>query len=351
MPLYLWWGIKFLVLVLASYELFLIITNENKKLSIIGSIVLSFSGTVQWNLNNIDALIVGEIIIVLISKFFKKDKISQKILISLCVVLCSVLYMFTFRPYAVPFGYLFLGLIIWITLKNKENLKNKKICVLGILTIIFSVIGMTIAGVYFNNNNIEYSDMNLAGFSMLFSYLYNFMLPFENFEGQELLASVVSVFPLPMIVALYYMYKKEEHLEFLLPITTITVLETVFCISGFPEIIDKVTLFSEVTSLRAASSVQIANLFILFYFLANVKEELFKIKSAMRITIACACVLIFIKMPTIYKDKIFMYIFAAEMSLLSFLLLNFNDKKYQKVFLFFLVLITLIGGLPVHLLS
>lgn len=351
MPLYLWWGIKFLGLVLVSYELFLIITNENKKLSIIGTIVLTFSGTVQWNINSIDALIIGELITVLVHKFLNKDRISEKIIISICIILGSVIYMFTFRPYAVSFGYLFLALILWIALKNKEKLKDKKIYILGSLTGILSIIGMVVAGVYFNNNNVEYSDINMKGISIFFSYLYNFLLPFNRFDGQELFASVVSVFPLPMFIALYYLYKKEKHMEFLLPTTTVTVLETVFCISGFPEIVSKITFFSEVISLRAIASVQISNLFIMFYFLANVDEELFKMKSAMRITIVCACILVFIKLPVIYSAKIFIYLFAAEISLLSFLFLNFNEKKYQKVLLFFLVLITLIGGVPVNFLS
>jgi len=351
MPLYLWWGIKFLGLVLVSYELFLIITNENKKLSIIGTIVLTFSGTVQWNINSIDALIIGELITVLVHKFLNKDRISEKIIISICIILGSVIYMFTFRPYAVSFGYLFLALILWIALKNKEKLKDKKIYILGSLTGILIIIGMVVAGVYFNNNNVEYSDINMKGISIFFSYLYNFLLPFNRFDGQELFASVVSVFPLPMFIALYYLYKKEKHMEFLLPITTVTVLETVFCISGFPEIVSKITFFSEVISLRAIASVQISNLFIMFYFLANVDEELFKMKSAMRITIVCACILVFIKLPVIYSAKIFIYLFAAEISLLSFLFLNFNEKKYQKVLLFFLVLITLIGGVPVNFLS
>ncbi len=351
MLLYIGLSIKFLILLLVSYELFLLITNENKKLSLIGTIVLSFSGAVQWNLRTIDALILGEFITILVDRFFNRDKINQRIIISFFIILFSISYVFTFRPYAVTFGYLFLGLIVWVIVKNKDKLKDKKSCVLGSLTIFFSIIGMIFAGVFFNNNNVEYSDINLKGISILFSYLYNFLLPFNKFEGQELLGSVVSLFPLPMLISLYYMYKKEEHLEFLLPITIVTVLETVFCISGFPDIVSKLTFFSEANSLRTVISVQVANLFIMFYFLANIKEELFKIKGAMRITVIFCCIVIFIKLPIVFSAKIFMYIFAAELSLLTFLFLNFSDKKYQKVFLFFLLLFTLLGGVPVNFLN
>ncbi len=351
MPLYLWLTIKFIALIILTYELFFIITNQNKKLSIIGTIILSFSGVVQWNLTDIDSLIIGEFITVLTYTFFQKEKLWHKVLISFFIVLGAICYTFTFRPYAVAFGYLFLSLILWIILKNKEKLKNVKEITLAILSIIISIIAMIIAIVFFNNNNVEYLSTNLSTASLLFSYLYSIFLPYYNFEGREILSSVICIFPLPMIVGLYYMYKKEEHIEFLLPVLTITVLETVFCMSGFPEIISKITFFSQVNPVRVVESVQIANLFIMLYFLGNVKEQIFKFKNTIRATILCACLLIFIKFPYIFSEKIFIYIFAAEISLFTILFLNFTDKKYRKVLLFFLVLITLISGVPVVFLN
>ena len=60
-----WLVIKFVALIFTSFELFSIITNKNKKMSIAGTIVLAFSGCVMWNLDKIDSLILGQIITVL----------------------------------------------------------------------------------------------------------------------------------------------------------------------------------------------------------------------------------------------------------------------------------------------
>ncbi len=341
-----WWNIKFFALFLLSYDLFFIISNQNKKLSLIGTILIVFSSVVQWNMNNIDSLIIAELLTVLVQKFFEKDK---KILISILFIIFSIIYTFTFRPYAIAFGYLFLALIVWIILKNVYLIKNnKKEILLGIFTFLLSAVAMIICYCFFNNNNIEYLEMKQKGISILYSYLYSILLPFYNLEGKELISSFMCVFPIPMIISLYYLYKKENHSEFLLPLTMVIVLETAFCISGFPEIISKVTLFSETNALRTMASVSLGNLFLIFYFLGNIDEELFKIKYSMRITILVTCTLIFINFPIAFASKKYMYLFVCELTTLTFLFLNYSDKKYQKVFLFFLVLFTLISGIPVN---
>ena len=218
-------------------------------------------------------LIIGIIITILIQKFFEYDKKNQKILISISIILLSSIYVFTFRPYAISFGYIFLALIVWLILKNKDNLiKNKFNIGLGIVTIVFSIICGFIVVKFFDNNNNEYLKITDSGISPMFSYLYNFLLPFYNFEGRELLGSVITVFPLPMIISLYYLYKKENHIEFLLPMVIVMVFGSVYCMSGFPEIISKVTMLSQVLPLRALAGLQIANLLVMFYFFGNIQK-------------------------------------------------------------------------------
>lgn len=119
----LWWNIKFYSLLLATYELFLIITN-NKNISIIGTIVIAFSGTVQWNFNYIDALIIGEIITVLINKLLETSKVKKQILLPITISIAIICYTYTQTSFAISFGYVFIALIIWIFIKNKEYLKK-----------------------------------------------------------------------------------------------------------------------------------------------------------------------------------------------------------------------------------
>ena len=347
-PLTLWWNIKFYGLLIASYELFLIITNKNKNFSVIGAVTLVFSGCVQWNFTKIDSLIFGEIIIVLLNRLLQnasKDK-KESIIYILGIVLSSFAYTYTFRPFAICFGYVFLSLIIWILLKNKNKLKeNIKVL---FITLISSSIAILIGTLLLTNTYTENLEFEINGISGLFSYLYTCALPYTEFEGKALLASIMAIYPIPMVISLYYLYKNEKHIEFLLPVTIVAVLGSVFSMSGFPEIMQKVTMLEGVNSVRMISAVQLANLFIIFYFLANIEDELFNIKYAMRITVLVVVFLVIVKFPTIYSTRGFLYLFVTELSMLGFLFLNLNDKKYKNVFLFFLILVTLIGGIPVN---
>lgn len=343
-----WNVIKFVAMLFASFGLFSIITNKNKKMSIAGTIVLAFSGCVLWNLDKIDAIVLGEIITVLMYKIITESKMKKIIPMAIGIVVCSIVYMYTFRPFAISFGYVFLALILWIIVQNRKVLKEKKskIIVLS-LTILLSVVGAVLAELFFARSYGDYIESNAtAGVSGLFTYLYTPILAFNNLDNSSIWAGIISIFPIPMCIALYYLYKKEVHTEFLLPIIFVMVIETVYCISGFPDVIGKLTMLANASPVRVVPAVQFANLLVIFYFLENIKESLFNIKHAIRITIVTICILAIIKYPVEFSAKGFLYLFAAELSLLVFLFLNYSDKNYKKVFLVLLCLVSLIGGIP-----
>ena len=256
--------------------------------------------------------------------------------------------MYTFRPFAISFGYIFLALIMWIVLENRKKIKenNKKSAMLiitSVLSIIAAIITEKFLGKCYGDNiqNIE------VGFSGIFSYLYNTLLPFFYFENAEVFGGIMSFAPIPMFLALYYVYKKEKHVNFLLPILTITVLETIYCISGFPEIISKLTFLANVGDVRVIPAVQLANLFIIFYFLGNIDDFSLNIKYSIRITILTICILAFIQYPMIFMPKKFLYLFVTELCMVVFLYLNYSNKKYQKIFMNLLVIFSLISSIPV----
>ena len=343
----LWNNIKFFALILASYELFYIITNKKQNMSVAGTIVLAFSGCIILNLNKIDAIILGEIITLLIYKIIVNDNIKNTIFLSVFTIFCSIAYMFTFRPFAISFGYVFFTLIIWIFIQNKKILcENKSKITILCTTISLSIIGAICSGKLFGNFYGDNINNGIVGFSGLFSYLYTPILAFNEMTQTEILAGIFSIFPIPMCVALYYMYKNDKHAEFLLPLTTIAVLETVYCISGFPGIINKITMLSGASSVRVVPAVQFTNLLIMLYILGNIEEPLFNIKQAIRITIISICVLAIIRYPIEFATNGFLYLFSIEFSLFVFLFLNYLDEKYKKILIFFLTVISLVGGIP-----
>lgn len=344
----LWWNIKFYGLLLVSYELFNLITNKSMSCSIIGAIVITFSGAVQWNFDKIDSLILGQLIVVFINKLLNEENIYKKIMYFLGIIASIATYAITFEGYAIAFGYVFIALIIWILVENKEKLKSNNIIFL-LLSFTLGIIG---AFALKNYTQIYYNDIienEVKGLSFLYSYLYNMFLPFYDLGANDLFSSFISAFPIPMLIALYYMYKNDdENIKFLLPIVIVAVLETVFCMSGFIDIINRVTLFSNVSISRAVAGVNLANVYIMFYMLKHIDKKVFSVTSAMRIVIPLMCIIAFIGYPEAFRTTRYMIIFMIEGCLISFLFLIFHDPNYKKTLLFFLCLFTLICGITVN---
>lgn len=341
-PFSLWWNFKLFSLILATYELFSVITDKSRGYSLIGTIIVVASGCVKFNFDKVDSLIWGQLICVFIEKILKEKNIYKQGILAIGILLSTVAYSFTFEGYAIAFSYVFIALIIWIMLKNREELKNKKTVSLVFSTIVVSVISVVITRCLLPFSYNEILENEPKGISVLYSYLYNMLLPFFDFEGKEIFGSFISVFPLPMLIALYYMYKNEEHTEFLLPLTIVSVIQTVFCMSGFPDIIENIVFFSKASNSCVMAAVNLTNVYILFYIIKNIDTKMFSITTAMRVAVVLMLIVGFIAYPTVFATRGFLSLFIIEDCVLSFLFLILHDLNYKKVLLFFMLLFTLL---------
>jgi fused signal recognition particle receptor len=76
MGLSFYWYARLVVMMLGAYELCLIFTNKNKKLSLCGMLVITFSAAVQW-WYCMHVLIYGQIVIVLLDKFMNTEELHS----------------------------------------------------------------------------------------------------------------------------------------------------------------------------------------------------------------------------------------------------------------------------------
>lgn len=361
MALAFYWNLRFFGLILISYELFSIITNKNKLISIVATIMLVFSGAVQWTYSNafVDILLWGQLALVLLDKFMISDKFKTRLLCLIGITISAISYVFTFYPaYMICLGYIFFALAIWIIIKNRKKFKITLKDIISIVIGIAVIVTLCLRYLNLSANTLEiisntsYPGDRIEtggnGIPYLFTYLYNFLLPFINMGDNCALASIISIFPVPMLMAIYYIYKKEKHVSFLLPVSIVAILESVFCISGFPEWLSNITLFKYTIVERVAVTVNFANFYLLIYMISNIQENLVSIKSAIRISLVLICVAAFVPLPTVISSRIYLSIFAAILCLYTFLFLNNGDARYRKVLLTFLVIFTIIGGLLVN---
>lgn len=353
------WNFKIIALVLVTFEFFQILTNKNKYVSLVGSILISFSSFMAWWFAA-DLIIFGELALIAIENFMNTDKIKLKLGWSVVLAYSIISYIFTLYPaWIISFGYIFLAIFIWIMLKNSKEYKFRKIDLLCLI-LVLGIVAIFLGRFYILSENSIKAMLNTSypgarnvtggkGISYLFSYAYSFMLPFVQTEDNMLYASMLSLFPIPIIMGMMYIYKEEKHIKFILPMLIVLVVESIWCLTGFPEFLGKITLLSMVPVERCAIAISLGSIYLYLYMISNIDENFIKLKTSIKIALAVLVLFFFVDRPNVLEaTKGQMYFFAAILTMAYFLSLNSIDRRYTKLFLGFIVIWTLVGGIFVN---
>ena len=353
------WNFKLIALLLITFEFFQILTNKKKYLSLVGSILISFSSFIAWHFEP-DVLIFGELALIAIDNFMRTDNVKIKFGISIVLVYAIISYIFSFNiAWMISFGYVFLAIFIWIVLKNAKEYKFRKIdliCIvllIGIVAIFlgrFYVLSQDSIKAMFNTSYAEERNVTGGkGISYLFSYAYSFLLPFVETENNMLYAGMLSLFPIPLIMGMIYIYKKEKHIDFILPMLIVLVVESIWCMTGFPKVLGKISLLNMVPVEKCAVAVALGSIYLYMYMISNIEEKFISLKDSVKVVLIILVLFFCIDRPEILQaTKGQMYFFAAILTMAYFLSVNSLDKKYTKLFLGYIVIWTLVGSIFVN---
>ena len=360
-----YWYARITAMILGAYELCLILTNKNKKISLCGAIVITFSAAVQW-WYCMDTLIWGQIILVLVNKFMNTDKKCAKYFCALGLISALLAYVFVMYPaWQVSFAYVFLAIGIWMLIKNfKNGYKLTKHDILVIIITIACVIALL--GRWYNlSKDTIFAVGNTAypgercetggGAYNLFAYIYNIFFTFEEFPNPCEFSSMLSFYPIPMILGLIYVVRNKKNISFWIPALISGGFLAIWCKWGFPEILAKITLMSNATSSRASIALGTLNIYMLIYLMGSLKKE-DKWFSNKKINICLAGVatiyiLYMSKRTCIYPEYIdkFKMLASGEIFMVAiFGILNINDEKIKDYLIYGLIAIALITGLRVN---
>ena len=297
------------------------------------------------------SLILGELIIICINQFLVSNKKGVKAL-SLAVLGCCLgVYtwfdagdLIAFRNISI---FTYFALTIWLILEKKNLIKFEKLDLIWyILSLAFGlIVAIVLRYLYHFTGTTTYSGGE-NGLAYLFSYGYGIFLPFLNFENKYLFSSFLSIFPVSLIVAMIYVYKTEKHEKFLMPLIIVIVLQSIFCMTKLPlfKIIGWQTTWN--MSL-CASAISLASVYLYMYMIANIDENIFSIKTSMRMTLALLVFYFLIPKPKIFMSGGYIYALSSAITLLYFLFINFENPKYKKVLLVMLAIWSLISSVPV----
>lgn len=380
-----YWFARITLMCLVTYEIMKIITNNKKVLSLVGMILISFSSAVQW-WYCLDVIIWGEVILVLLNLFLEVDKKYKKVLCGIGEVVGILSYIFVFYPaWQVTFGYIFIPIFVCILYRHFKNGNLKKIDVIDVTIICITIIVFFVILTLWIISSIDTIEASTSTVypgeriatggdeTSLFAYFYNMFLPFESFKtnitnnhyfdyrfeeytNQCQSATMLSLYPIPMILAFVYVLRNKDKNGkrdlFLIVSLVISVVLSVFCIFGFPEILSKVTLLYLSIGIRAAVPLACLNIYMFIYIVAKVIDNK-DIKIIENKIIPYLITLVFFLICLIGDGNNYLQIWEIVLSSILFIIMFYLSFKIKnkiclKILLVLMCAVTLVGGLTVN---
>lgn len=342
---------RVIALILISYELCFIISKENKYMAVIGGVVIAFSSYMMMHLNTV--IIFGEMVIVFAYKSLVEQNNLKQGLFYCLLVISMICFGFQLDLSSIiAFGYVIIAFIISFILMFKKDKKIDKkqiislVCIMLALTIIIVIYHAYMVNIgkeILYNSSDEENKLN-----KVFGYGISVIETFKPIENSEDWTSFITIFPVPILISLIYMYKKEKEFEFLFPISVVLVLDVICAAMGISGIIGNITGLSLVTKDIAAVMVSIMNIYLMVYIVSNLKERAIGFVPSIYISLVIIIVYYFVSKPAVLATQNVYYFFVMIMIVPSLLLLNYVDKRYKKVFCFFVVFLTILSSITIN---
>ncbi len=358
------WYFGYFLVFFASFEFLMLLTKKNKFYSAMGSIIISFSAVVQW-WECWTLIAYGEVAIVLFDKYLKQKKVLNQVLLAVLIGIVGCCYIMCLYPaWQVPYGYLFLILSIWIMKINKDNCSLKK--VLMLIFIIFIVIGIIIVptviksyDIYLLMTNTVYPGKRVSlggGFwPNLFNYFISMFNTFKESTNPSEMAQFTSLYPIPIIMGVYYWYNNKRKLKkdfLLVGLTVLAILLTVWNYVTLPEWLVRISLLSMSTPQRSVVVSGFICLLLLIYCLSNYATKNLKYTVKFQNMIIAICITAFGVYVTknqyinYFSNKFLIFDFVFFVPVIFLCLLNWT--KTNKIVFMLLAIVTFVTGVLVH---
>ncbi len=367
-----WWYGRLVALMLISFEFCMLLTKKNKLVSLFGMLVITFSPAVQWWYSNfiVDILIFGQLALVLIDKFMLEKKWYFRSLYILGVGFCAICYIFILYPaWMISFAYVYLAILIWIILKNRKDFHINKIDVLSIIITIILVV-LIVARFFIISNEAITATLNadypgerfeIGGNSQdnMFSYVYSIFVPLKDMINPCENSNMLSLYPMPIIIALLYLYRKRKSkdfkkiLSFLIPLLLVSILLSIWCFIPTNKIFAKITLLYMIPSHRAAIALGYIQILLIIYLINNFKDDTKLLKEKVSFILsgvfATICLIFAVKYgPSNYLGPVSGFISGTIVFILFYLMFNLNKPKYKKYFMVILSSVAILSGAIVN---
>lgn len=359
-----WYG-KIIALMLVSFEFFMLITNKKKRISLLGMILVVFSAATQW-WNMTDVMIWGMLALVLIDKFMCTNKLKTKILCAIGLLISGLSYVFVFYPaWQVPFAYIYLAIFIWVIWKNRKIYKIQWKDVLMVVLVILIAVGVLLHYLIMSKESLqavtstaypgERFETGGGAAYVVFSYVYSFLFPYKSMVNPCELSGMLSLFPIPMIVAIIYFIRnrKKEDIAFIVPMLIVSIMFSVFALTKTSELFAKITFLYMSPASRLAVPLGLTQIILMIYVMANCKEEdkILGKNTSLIVSVIASVIILSIAINTDMENvmgELTSYICGLIVFIATYLMFEINKGKNKGKLIALLIPIALITGATVN---
>ena len=259
------WCSRLIVLFLSWFELGMLITDGQKKLSVMLSVCVSFAPFLQWwfAINGlVEMLIYGACFVLgsnyLVSRAFNPRKIA----VAVGMAVCAVGYVLTFYPtWMVPVAWGFVPLFLWVVIwKFNRKVLRRVDVVPWLLIFVITAAGLTVLAV--TSWDVITAELNSVypgnapsssgGTGLWWMMKYPISLV-SRFSMNELIvenSSIICFAPAGFILALWVIIKEKKKDPLLILLLVMNLFLAWYYCVGIPKWLAKILLLSFVNSNR-----------------------------------------------------------------------------------------------------
>ncbi len=265
-----YWCSKVILMLLVSFELCMIITRKNKKVSLLGALLVSFSPLIQWWFvpHAADVFFWGMAVLVLSYNFFVASSRYYKNLFMLLTPLAVITFIVALFPsLQLPVGLIAIALLVTFLLRDKKQITFKKkdiwrIVAMGVFVI--AVVGYTIItskDAIMSLYNTVYPGKRVSlgdggKIDALFTNLTVFTLPYKNitYLNNCEVSSFIHFAPVFMILYPWIARKMKKDNNMIVGNVMLgcLIVMAVFMLVGFPELLARISFFSYINRMDLA---------------------------------------------------------------------------------------------------
>lgn len=357
-----YWCSKLILLMLVTFELCMVVTRKNKKVSLLGMFLVAFAPAVQWWFvpHMVDVFFWGMAVFVLAYHFFMSEKWLRVLWMILLPLAVITFVLALFPSLQISVGLLMLALFIACMVRDRDKITFKKKDIWRIVVMGLFVLGVLGYTIWTSKDAVKalYSTVypgkrvalgGGAGVKALFTDLTSFALPFKEITYSN--SSEVSTFIhfAPIFLMLYPVIwkkmKKDKNMMVGNVLLVCVIVMVVFMLVGFPELLAKITFFSYINRMDMAYGLA-ATIFTIWGIDMIWKKKLFTWKQILGVLAIYG----FLYVCFVGADELtyfgWKYYLAAiaVLLILGYLMLS----GHQKTFLIGMIALVLVSGATVN---